>query len=167
MEENEFAQLAPVLRQTSLSVCFRMGASAEEAEDIAQDVMLRLWQLRGSLGRFHSLKAVTARMAHNMLLNAHRRQRSIPLDKAMQKQQTAAYGNPESLLEEREDEQWLAERLGRLPTTEHAILYMRQTEHRPIQEIAHILGITIPSVSTLLSKARRQLLEEIKRRNRK
>ena len=52
-----------------------------------------------------------------------------------------------------------------LPTTQRTLLYMRQVERHSHEKIAHLLGIEISSVSTLLARARRTLLEEIKRRN--
>lgn len=167
MEENEFARISPTLRQTAQGICMRMGAAPDTAEDIAQNVMLRLWQLRGNLGKIRSPEALAARIAHNLLINEWRRPTNMSLDKLSLQQLTATRENPESQLEEQEDMLWLSERLHSLPKTEHTILYMRQAEHRTTQDIAHILGITPASVNTLLSKARRQLLEEIKRRNRK
>jgi RNA polymerase sigma-70 factor (ECF subfamily) len=45
------------------------------------------------------------------------------------------------------------------------VLRMRQLEHRELSEIADILGIRQTSVSTLLSRARHELLNKLKRRN--
>ena len=72
--------------------------------------------------------------------------------------------NPATTLEETEDEQWLRQKLKQLPTTQHTILYMRQVERLSAKEISERLGIAETSVSTLLARARRSLLEEIKRR---
>ena len=63
---------------------------------------------------------------------------------------------------QREEEQWLQQRIRDLPPTQHAILHMRQVEHRSNAQIAALLGIKETSVSTLLGRARRQLLEEIR-----
>jgi RNA polymerase sigma-70 factor (ECF subfamily) len=68
-------------------------------------------------------------------------------------------------LEMKEDDVWLTTRLQQLPTTQRTLLYMRQVERRSNEEIAQLLGIETTSVSTLLARARRTLLEDIKRRN--
>ena len=60
---------------------------------------------------------------------------------------------------------WLEQCIKELPETEHTILYMRQVEKRTNEEIARLLDISVASVSTLLARARRHLLEKIKRRN--
>jgi RNA polymerase sigma-70 factor (ECF subfamily) len=72
--------------------------------------------------------------------------------------------SPDKQLEEQEDEQWLQNRLAELPSTQHAILVMRQVEQRSSQEIARLLCITEASVRTLLARARHTLFEELKKR---
>ena len=71
------------------------------------------------------------------------------------------------MLEYKELETWLEKRIDSLPSTSGIILRMRQIENRELDEIASILGISKASVSTLLSRARRQLLDELKRRNKR
>jgi RNA polymerase sigma-70 factor (ECF subfamily) len=73
--------------------------------------------------------------------------------------------SPHEELESKENEQWLQSRLAQLPTTQRTLLYMRQVERRSHEEIAQLLGIEPTSVSTLLARARRTLLQEIKQRN--
>ena len=73
--------------------------------------------------------------------------------------------SPHEELEIRENEEWLLSKLQQLPTTQRTLLYMRQVERKSHEEIAILLGIEVTSVSTLLARARRTLLEEIKRRN--
>lgn len=72
MNEEAFAQIVPRLRRCAIRAGRRVGATETEAEDIAQDVMLRLWQMRNDLGRFVSLEGLVARMAHNLTLNLRR-----------------------------------------------------------------------------------------------
>jgi len=52
-----------------------------------------------------------------------------------------------------------------LPNTSRIVLTMRQLEHRELSEIADILGIKQTSVSTLLARARNELMNKLKRRN--
>jgi RNA polymerase sigma-70 factor (ECF subfamily) len=59
----------------------------------------------------------------------------------------------------------MQEQIERLPSTSGIILRMRQLEHRELKEIADILGIRQTSVSTLLSRARNELMEKLRRRN--
>ena len=162
MEKNAFEQKARTWREKALNVSRHYGAGIDEAEDIAQDVMLRLWQMHDELERFRSVEAIVALMAKHLIRNHQRRKPSEVLDEAMI---VSMNTSPHEELEIRENEEWLLSKLQQLPTTQRTLLYMRQVERKSHEEIAILLGIEVTSVSTLLARARRTLLEEIKRRN--
>ena len=162
MDRTAFEQQARSWREKALSVSLNNGAGKDEAEDIAQDVMLRLWQMHDELDHYGSVEALTALMARHLLNNHQRRRQPETLDEAIV---ISINTSPHDVLEIKENEQWLTKRLQELPTTQRTLLYMRQVERRTHEEIARLLGIEITSVSTLLARARRTLLEDIKRRN--
>ena len=162
MDRNAFEQQARSWWKKALQVSMSCGAGKDEAEDIAQDVMLRLWQMHDELDRYRSIEALVTLMAKHLLRNHQRRKPSEPLNEAIIVRLSTS---PHELLEMKEDEQWLTQRLAQLPTTQRTLLYMRQVERHTHEEIAHLLGMETTSVSTLLARARRTLLEDIKRRN--
>ena len=162
MEKSAFEQKARTWRDKALNVSRHYGAGREEAEDIAQDVMLRLWQMHDELERFRSVEAIVTLMAKHLLRNHQRRKPAEALDNAVIVSLTTS---PHEELENKENDEWLTAKLQQLPTTQRTLLYMRQVERRSHEEIATLLGIETTSVSTLLARARRTLLEEIKRRN--
>lgn len=159
MEESAFEHNARQWRQKAVSVSRSCGAGETEAEDIAQDVMLRLWQMRYELDRYRSVEALVVVMTKRMTWG-----RTVPLSVPIREEQD--FRTPQEVLEEKENEEWLERRLAELPTTQQALLYMRQVERRSHKELSQLLGISDTSVSTLLARARRTLLEEIKQRNR-
>ena len=162
MEKSAFEQKARTWREKALEVSMHYGAGKDEAEDIAQDVMLRLWQMHEELECFRSVEAIVALMAKHLIRNHQRRKPSEVLDEAMI---VSMNTSPHEELETKENEEWLSAKLQQLPTTQRTLLYMRQVERKSHEEIAILLGIEVTSVSTLLARARRTLLEEIKRRN--
>ena len=148
MDKSAFEQKARTWREKAVSVSLHCGAGKEEAEDIAQDVMLRLWQMHDELERYQSVEAIVTIMARHQLRNHQRRKPDEALDEAKLLRIEAS---PQK----------------QMPTTQRTLLYMRQVERRSHEEIAQLLGIETTSVSTLLARARRTLLEEIKRRNKR
>ena len=161
MEERAFEQMARQWRQQALSVSRNCGAGEAEAEDIAQDVMLRLWQMHMELDRYRSVEALITVMAKRMTWS---RLKSFP--RPLQRE-GLTYGeqrSPQEILEEKENDEWLQQHLAELPPTQRTLLYMRQVERRSHKELSQLLGIEESSVSTLLARARRTLLEEIRRR---
>lgn len=162
MNKSAFEHHVRSWRMKAVEVCRSCGADSEEAEDIAQEVMLRLWQMHDVLEKYQSIEAIVTIAARHLLRDHQRRRTTKTLNEAT----LISIGNsPQETLEMIEDEQWLTEKLRQLPTTQRTLLYMRQVERRSHEEIARLLGIEKTSVSTLLARARRTLLEEIKQRN--
>lgn len=164
MNERAFEEMAPRLQRRAMETSRSYGATQMEAEDVAQDVLLRLWQMHDELDRFRSLEAVATTMARWATLNLRRRKPMTGLQDNRSILWLKTDSSPERQLEEQEDEQWLQNRLAELPSTQHAILVMRQVERRSSQEIARLLCITEASVRTLLARARHTLFEELKKR---
>ena len=159
MKIDAFEQQASQLRAIALKASANAGADADTAQDIAQETMIRLWQMRND-PRLCNPNGYAATIARHLTLNHLRRQQPLPIDERHCTSQTIP--SPLDLMVQREEEQWLQERIRDLPPTQHAILHMRQVEHRSNSQIAALLSIKETSVSTLLARARRQLLEEIR-----
>lgn len=163
MTPKQFEHKVMEMRTQALRVACRFGLPTEEAEDVAQDVMLRLWAIHERIGAddpVERLASIAARHACIDNLRLRRKQEDIERSEVIAEEQ-----NQHDALEYKELEHWLFRQIEQLPGTYGIILKMRQLEHRELHEIATLLGITQSSVSTLLSRARRQLLEQLKRRN--
>lgn len=160
MDETEFEHMAPHMRQTALVVSRRFGATDDEAEDTAQDVLLKLWSMRDQLDRYHSIESLVAVMARNITISALRLKRTQPIVA----DEPSATLNAQEQIEDDESVRQIEAIIETLPSTQHSVLMMRQVEHRTNAEIARLLGIGEASVGTLLARARRKMLDEIKRR---
>lgn len=165
MDEREFEQMAVALRKKAVATCLGCGADAIQAEDVAQDVLLRLWQMRDTLDRYRSLEALVVVMARNMLVSQHRKESNVSIMSISHKQLASKLIAPDDSLISSQEVAWLNEAIKRLPSTQYAVLHMRQVECRSYNEIAQRLGIETNTARSLLSRARIKLLEEIKKRN--
>lgn len=163
MTQKEFEQIVVQTRTKALAVARRFGLSTEEAEDVAQDVMLRLWSMHETIGAEDPVDSLASMMARQDCIDRWRLQHQT--EDIEQLGTIVTEQNQHDALEYKELEEWLFRQIERLPSTCAIILKMRQLEHRELDEIATLLGITQTSVSTLLSRARHQLREELKRRN--
>ena len=151
------------MRAKAVSTAEHFGYSLDDAEDIAQDVMLRLWSLHEQLRDATHLKASAAITTKRICIDRWRttHQRLKIDDVIPMVDEDTLYDQQEYA----ELEKWLDEQIDSLPSTSGLVLRMRQLEHRKLSEIADILGIKQTSVSTLLSRARKELLNKLKRRN--
>lgn len=163
MDERAFEQIAPRMRQKVMETLCRYQLDRMECEDIAQEVQLRLWQMRNELAQVRSIDALVTVMARRLAITSMRHS-AMPSIEENVRIDTGDDNTPIVQLETKENEEWLEEKLKRLPDTQRAVLQMRQIEHRSVEEISRLLSIDNRSVSTLLARARRSLLEEIKKR---
>ena len=162
MTIDAFELIAPRLRSAALNKAAAMGLDYDESQDIAQETLLRLWQMRDD-SRLYNPEGFAAVIAHRLSLNHLRRKPPLPLESRDRASQTIS---PLDEIIQQEDVQWLEQKINELPSTLHAVLKMRQDEKYSNKQIATLLGIKEDSVSTLLSRARRQLMEQIKKQRR-
>ncbi len=166
MGEKEFESRAVELREKAIATCMSCGADAMQAEDVAQDVLLRLWQLRDTLDRYRSLEALVVVMARHNLASLHRNDNNnVPIMSVNPKQLKSQLITPDDSLISSQEVAWLNSAMQRLPSTQYAVLHMRQVECLSYDEIACRLGIENSTARSLLSRARFKLLDEIKKRN--
>ena len=162
MTIDAFELIAPRLRSAALNKAAAMGLDYDESQDIAQETLLRLWQMRDD-SRLYNPEGFAAVIAHRLSLNHLRRKPPLPLESRERVSQTIS---PLDEIIQQEDVQWLEQKINELPSTLHAVLKMRQDEKYSNKQIATLLGIKEDSVSTLLARARRQLMEQIKQQRR-
>lgn len=67
-------------------------------------------------------------------------------------------------MEGNENEEWLRTAIRNLPDKYRAVLRMRQVEQMEMGEIARIIGTTEGVVRTILSRARKQMMKQLKLR---
>lgn len=164
MTQKTFEHIALRLRSKALEVARWHHLSVDDAEDVAQDVMLKLWSMHDDIDSDGPVESYAAVVSKHLCIDRIRtRHEEGEYDESMS---IAVEAEQQNWLEYQELEQWLSKRIDALPETNKLILTMRQIENRELDEIADILGINKSSVSTLLSRARRQLLNDLKKRNR-
>lgn len=164
MDSQAYISQATALRRKAVACSRCHGAPAEEAEDIAQETMIRLWQLRPKIVTAQKAEALATCIARNLTINWYRRERRRAPEETITAEAADRSSRADARLEEQETDEWLARQMAGLPGTEYTVLHLRQVEDLDNKAIALRLGIEERSVATLLSRARRRLLEEIKKR---
>lgn len=159
MKKEDFEHSAQSWRRLAEQTAYALRLTADDAEDVAQDVMIRLWTMREELDLLTVQRLIVVmarRLSLNLLRHSHE-QESLDVS-----EQSEGSLTPLQLMQEDEMMSWLEQRMQALPRTERLVLHMRQVEQRSLDEMATLLGLRQHTVETLLSNARRKLLEEIK-----
>lgn len=164
MKQKEFEHIAHELRQRVLSISKGYGLNADESDDIAQDTLLKLWTLHSQIAEKKNANALATSIARHLCIDHFRQKTQVSLldvRPIMDEQEL----NPHEQLESIDNAEWLEKRLNSLPPKEYQIIHLRQTDQKSNAEIATLLGIEQTSVATLLSRARKKLLQEIIKKN--
>ncbi len=164
MEQIDFENIATNLRQRIIAVAKGYCLNNEEAEDVAQDTMLKLWTMHERLKKDKTTEALAVTIAKHLAIDNLRRKQPQHLSTCSPDAPADKYAMPDAIIENEENVIWLSKMVKRLPSAEYAVLHLRQVEQKSTAEIAAIVGIKLSSVPTLLARARKKLMEELKRR---
>lgn len=158
---NAFRQLMHRHLPTQLRLARRLLGDAQEAEDVAQDAMLRLWRNAAGItlgpgGLKPWLRRVTTNLAIDRLRARQRLVVSAELPEvAVPPKQTAG-------LEERELAARVHIALTSLPERQRLALQLFHFEGMSQIEVGEALGISDEAVESLLARGRRALRSELK-----
>ena len=165
MERHDFEQAVPELRLKLQRVALFYLADDDEAEDIVQETLLKLWMARDCISEAKgNIDALGMTMARNLSIDRLRVMRRHLRDELTDDIVHDDGGNAQTLMEQTENENWIHATLQRLPDRYRAVLQMRQVEQMEFSEIARIMGTTETSVRVILSRARVKMMEQLKRR---
>ena len=158
--ELEFAQIEKRLRPRLMLMGREFFGSDTEAEEVVQETWLRAWNVRG---RVELTDAYILRIARNVCVNMWRGHRT---QVELVDEESAAITDvtPQEEAEERENSEWLASRLQRLPQAEREVWQMFYDEGLTVDEIAEARGITVGTVRKTISNVRSTLRTELRRR---
>ena len=152
MEKEAFCTLARQLRPDILSISRRFLREESEAEDNVQDTLLRLWTIRTKLDEVRSVQALTFAICRNLCISKLRKRHTIPMELSDEIRLVSTHDS-EWMLEEKENAEWLEDKIAGLPAAQMQILRMSQQDGLENNEIAELLGISETTVRTALCKA--------------
>ena len=148
---DEVRDMHPML----LSVARGILGSEEEAEDVVQDAMLRLWQLREEPIR--NPKGFARIVVRNLSLSKIRRK---PLTVDISQADLATNDDSETGIDEQIDRMMAL--VDVLPTMQQTVFRLRHMQDMTMADIASLIGTSEVAVRQSLSRARRSILEQYK-----
>ena len=146
MNPDELCRYIKLYHQTVYRAALGMLHNAAEADDIVQETFVKLFNTHKKFNSDEHCKAWLIKVAVNLsknLLKSFRYSRTETLDNAI----------PIDGPAERE----LADTLSALPKKYRAVIHLFYFEGYSSKEIADILGLSVSSVTTRLSRAREKL----------
>lgn len=147
-----------------------LGGDPTEAEDIAQQVFIRVWN---SASRYEPGAKFTTwlyTIVRNLVFNEFRRRKRHPAVSLEREESEPVLELPDAKAKTPQkhllDEEMFAaieQAIAALPETQRMAVVLRRYQDVSYEEIAKILDTSVPSVKSLLFRARTELRERLKR----
>src|SRR6201994_4955492 len=141
-----------------LAFCRHLLGSREDAEDVLQEVMTASFNAIVADDRPINVRPWLYRIARNRSLNHLRRTQAIAVD-TMDYQLSEHGAPPADKVHEREEFRLLVGDIHDLPETQKTALVLREMDALSYEQIAEAMETTVPSVKSLLVRARVSLAE--------
>lgn len=156
------------------AICYRFTGRDSEAQDLTQDVFLRVFRALGSFRSSEgSFTTWLARLTRNLLIDNYRRTRNERVTDSIEEQlprvevssgdMVSAPLRPDSALAGREASELLQAALGRLSPELRETIILRDLQEMEYREIAQVLAIPEGTVKSRLNRGRAELARLLKK----
>ena len=150
---------------------YRLTGNYDDANDVAQDAFLRVFNAIGSFRGDASFSTWLFRITTNVFLDERKRAKSHPqtsLDEYLELDESSVARQiedpaptPAAVLEESERAQILQKAIGGLPGYQRSMVILYHGQQKSYEEIAEIMDLPIGTVKSRLNRARLALKEKL------
>lgn len=165
-EQTAFEEVYHCFSQKVYSVAIKFGLDREDANEVVQDVFVKLWNNRGSLNENLSIKAYLLTITKNTLINRQKKLAyEIAYKKYLEKQDISSYLDTESHVVYYDLEQLAETVIDKLPIQQKEIFLLSKKENLPNKQIADKLNISLRTVENQIYRAAKKIREILKKNN--
>lgn len=167
-----FEQLVEVHQRRVVGTVAKMIGDDQDAEDIAQQVFLRVWKSAGKYRPTAKFTTWLFTITRNLVFNELRRRKRHPTDSIDAKEEAhrptksvreTESENPDQAFLQREMQEAIQAAIDDLPEPQRLAIVLRRYEDLPYEEIAEVLNLSVSAVKSLLFRARNQLRTSLSR----
>jgi RNA polymerase sigma-70 factor (family 1) len=161
MTRTEFDNLIRQQSRKLYGFAFRILRNQEEAEDVVQEIFMRLWKMGDRLDEYRSIDALAVAMTRNYCIDHLRKQKHLYSgDFNAADFQTSAAPSPQEQLENNETAEILNKIIESLPEAYRIIIRLKEIEGASYEEIAEKTDQNINTLRVTLSRARKLIRDE-------
>lgn len=162
-DENAFEQLVKKYEHSVLNTIYRYIGNYSDAEDIAQEVFIKVWRNIKKFKRRSKFSTWLFRIVVNQCLNYKSKQKEklLSLDESINTRTTLESSGVESEFERRERVAMVKKAVHELPKTQRIAIILSKYEGKSYKETAQIMGVSLSSVTSLIFRAKDNLRKKL------
>ena len=154
MKDEKFINAANIYKDTIFRIALNYFKNVHDAEDVVQDVLLKLYTHKKNFESEDYLRHWIIRVSINRCKNISRA--------PWRKKHTSMHGISDSVVFDNPAENELLSYVMKLPEKYRIIIYLFYYEEYSVKEIAGLLKISNSSVTTRLTRGRNKLKSALK-----
>ena len=132
-----------------------------EAQDVTQDVLIKLWNMRKELHKYNSIEALAMTTVRNLSLDRARK-KNLRYNKMPEIKYETDTVDSRDVLENKELGVIIRNAIGNLTEPQRTIMHLRDIEELSFEEIEPIVKMDTKTIRVYLSRARKKVREELK-----
>ena len=167
-DDDAFSKLVVTYQDRLTTIFFHMTQNLEAAEDLVQEVFMRIYRARHGYQPNAKFSTWLFRIANNLAINAHRsktRRKEIALPSGESSSLNAIHPDdrllaeksaliPTRQLDKRELQSVVQKAMDQLNDRQRLTVLLHRFEGMSYQEISETMELSVPAVKSLLSRAR-------------
>ena len=164
MDSSEFKILVLPLGQKLHRFAAGMLKDIHEAEDIVQDIFVKLWNMRQQIGEIENLDAFAFRMTRNLCLDRLKARKPKFIDENIEPgiyNRESNTPDPENQLIMKDTIQEVKSLIDQLPEQQRNIIHLRDIEGYEYEEIARVMNMEVNAIRVNISRARKTVRESM------
>ena len=151
------------LKNELFRVALRITLNREDAEDVVQETMIRVWNKREQWEQIESIEAFCTTICRNLALDKTKRasNQDASLDDEGHDAPDHSYSaNPEEQAMQRDKVERVRRLMDQLPEKQRTCMQLRDVEGKSYKEIAAVMDITEQQVKINIFRARQSIKQE-------
>ncbi len=161
MHEISFRDDILPLKDKLFRLALRITFDRAEAEDIVQDTLIRVWNIRDEWPEMESIEAYCMTVARNLAIDRSQKMEARNTELTPETQEMPDALTPENKFERDEQLKLIHRIINGLPEKQRTIVQLRDIEGKSYKEIADVLDITEEQVKVNLFRARQRIKTQI------
>ena len=156
MKEISFQNDVLPLKNKLFRLALRITLNREEAEDVVQDTLIKVWNARDRWQEFDSIEAYSLTIARNLSLDRIKKMdnQNDSLEEQTAERLDETSSTPSERMIQKDKLNIVRNIINELPEKQRSCLQLRDIEGKSYKEIADILSITEDQVKVNIFRAR-------------
>lgn len=162
MDASDFKKIFLPCHRRMYAAAWRLTGSQQEAEDLVQDALLRLWTKRNDIKIPDNAEAFAVTTLRNLFYDQHRKKHLNQTDAEPEDYQMPTERDASDDLEDRQQASMAQQIIDALPEKQRLIITLHDIDGMDYDEIERQTGLNAVNIRVALSRARKAVREKLR-----